>query len=60
MIKDPIVEEVREARKKIMESYNNDIHAYLTDIIKRQKTHGDRLVSRTPKRIFEQSKTTER
>ena len=59
MINDPIVKEVREARKKIFESYNNDIHSYLADIIKRQKKHGDRLVSRSPKRIFEQSNVTE-
>ena len=55
MTNDPIVKEVREARRRILESYGNDYRAYLAALAERQKTHGERLVSRSPRRIAQQS-----
>lgn len=50
MINDPIVNEVRKARREIFESYDEDINLYLTAIMKKQKEYGKRLVALEPKK----------
>ena len=44
-MKDPIVEEVRQARKKLFEKCGNDLDKLMDYIEKRQKRHGDLLVT---------------
>ncbi len=43
---DPIVQEVRKAREQLANKYNFDLHAIFSDVYKRQKSLGARLVSR--------------
>ncbi len=45
MTNDPIVDEVRQARKEILESYNGDYKAMLRDMMKKQWESGHKVVS---------------
>ncbi len=45
MREDPIVEEVRKARREYFAECGNDIHRMLQDIRRRQAEHPERLVS---------------
>jgi hypothetical protein len=40
--KDPIVEEVRAARKKHAKRFNFDVHAICTDLKKKEKEYGQK------------------
>jgi len=42
---DPIVEEVREARRKHAERFNLDLHAICEDLKKKEKNSGHRIIS---------------
>lgn len=44
-MKDPIVEEVRQARRKLFEKCGNDLDKFMDYIEERQKEHGDLLVT---------------
>ena len=46
---DPIVEEVRNARKEHALQFNNDIDKIVTDIQIRQTKYGARLIRHAPK-----------
>lgn len=48
-MKDPIVEEVREARKKHAERFNFDLHAICADLKKKEKDCGHPVKSLPPK-----------
>ena len=48
MWKDPIVEEVRETRRRIMARFNNDPDAYYRHLMQLQEQHKDRVVCRGP------------
>jgi hypothetical protein len=50
MWKDPIVEEVRKARRQIEKEYGPDTDAFLQHIYDQQKKVKSRLVSRGPKK----------
>ena len=52
MWKDPIVEEVRKARKQIEKEFGSDTDAFLQHIYDQQKKAKSRLVSRSPKKRF--------
>ena len=41
---DPIIREIREARRKIQEQCGNDIHRMYLYYVEQQKQHEDRLV----------------
>lgn len=45
MIDDPIVSEVRRARREILESYNWDFREMMRDMMKRQWQSGHQVVS---------------
>jgi hypothetical protein len=49
---DPIVEEVREARKKHAERFNFDLHAICEDLKKKEKHCGHEVKSLPPKLLF--------
>jgi hypothetical protein len=49
MWQDPIVEEVRRARREILAEFGNDFNAYVKHLMKEQKKLGDRLVSLGPR-----------
>lgn len=51
MINDPIVEEVRQARKYLEKKYGPDAESYLKYIYKEQKRLKARLVSRPAVRV---------
>jgi hypothetical protein len=46
MIKDPIVEEVRKTREKILEKFDYDIKKYIDYIIEKQNENKDRLITK--------------
>jgi len=48
MWQDPIVEEVREARRQILAEFNNDFDAYVRHMMREQEKLGDRLVRAAP------------
>jgi len=50
MLNDPIVEEVREVRRRHAERFNFDLRAIAEDLMKKQERHSDRLVSLLPKK----------
>lgn len=53
MTKDPIVEEVHHTREKILAHFGGDLHAYLSDVMKRQeqaRAAGAKYVSLPPRR----------
>ncbi len=43
---DPIVEEVRKAREKILEKFDYDIKKYFDYIIEKQKDHKAKLITK--------------
>lgn len=45
MTNDPIIAEVRQARKEILESYNGDYKAMLRDMMKKQWESGHAVVN---------------
>lgn len=45
----PILDEVRRARKEILDSYNGDVQAMMHDMMKRQFERGREVVSFVPK-----------
>jgi hypothetical protein len=49
IVKDCIVEEVRNARNEHASQFNKNIDEIVNDIKKRQKQYGSRLVRRQPK-----------
>ncbi len=50
-MKDPIVEEVRKARKKHAERFNFDLHAICADLKKKEKDCGYPIKSLPPKMV---------
>lgn len=50
-MKDPIVEEVREARKKHAERFNFDLNAICVDLKKKEKECGHPIRSLPPKTL---------
>jgi hypothetical protein len=50
---DPIVEEVREVRRKIETECQNDAQKYYEHLQQVQEQYGDRLVQRKPKAALE-------
>ena len=53
---DPIVQEVRNARKAHSELFGNDIHKICEDLKKKEKNCGHPLVSLQPKYIVRKNK----
>ncbi len=51
MINDPIVMEIRKARREIFDKYGS-LRAYHKAIMEKQKEYGNRLVTLSPKRII--------
>ncbi len=49
MTDDPIISEVRKARKEILKSYNWNFEAMMRDMMKRQYQHGRRVISHKKK-----------
>ncbi len=45
MTDDPIVSEVRKARREILESYNGDFHLMMKDMIIKQRKSGHKVVT---------------
>lgn len=45
MMKDPIVEELRQAGNDYAASFDHDLDAIVDDLRRRQETHRDRIVS---------------
>lgn len=50
-MKDPIVEEVRKARKRHAERFNFDLHAICADLKKKEKDCGHPIKSLPPKMV---------
>lgn len=46
---DPIVAEVRQARKEILESYGGDFEAMMRDVMKRQYESGREILKAKPR-----------
>lgn len=49
MIDNPVVEEVRQARKEILEHYHGDVRAMLRGMIQKQRESGLAIVEDVPK-----------
>ncbi len=50
-MKDPIIEEVRQVRKKIEADYGNDREALTRHFIERQNNSSTKVVSYAPKKL---------
>lgn len=50
-MKDPIVEEIRNARRQIEEEFDNDIDKLLEHVYEEQRKHPERFVRREPRRF---------
>ena len=50
---DPIVEEVREARRELLERFGNDLHALVRHLREEQAKSGRPAVSFPPRRLDE-------
>ena len=48
---DPIVDEIHEIRRKILEEAGGDLESLGKWLMKSQERHGDKLVTRPPKLI---------
>ena len=46
--RDPIIEEIREIRRKMMEDCGNDLSEFSRRLRESQKRHADKLVCRKP------------
>ena len=55
MTEDPIVEDVRKARREHAEKHNNDLNAICEDFRQKEAKLADRLVSREPKRVLKKT-----
>lgn len=55
MLKDPIVEEVREAGAKIAKKCNNDFHKMCEYLRKKEKKHKNRVISKIPGNILKKT-----
>lgn len=55
MFKDPIVEEVREARQRHSARFNHDLEAIVDDLKKKEQNLNRPLISRPPKRPVEKA-----
>ena len=53
MINDPIVEEVRKARRELFEQCGNDLGRFFEFIRQSEAEHGDRLITSIKKRHVE-------
>ncbi len=49
MLKDPIVEQVRQAGARLCEEAGNNLHAFCEQLRKLEQNHSGKLVRRTPK-----------
>ena len=58
MIRDPIVEEVRQAREDYFKRFNYDLNSLFDDLQRRQRESGRKTVSLPPKRRPTASKTS--
>jgi hypothetical protein len=56
-MKDPIVQEVRETRRRIEEEFGHDVNKYLDHVYEAQKKYGDKLVRRGPKLLKQSTKS---
>ena len=56
MLRDPIIEEVREVRHKIETDCEDDPQKYFEHIQQLQEQYRNRLVSRKPKQAFKEQK----
>lgn len=52
MIEDPIVEEVRKTREKILESFNYDTKKYIDYLKEKQKENKENLITKPFKKEF--------
>lgn len=50
MWKDPIVEEIHAIREQLAAEHGNDLHKIVAHVKEVQQGHGDKLVSRPPRR----------
>ena len=48
---DPIVAEVRQARREILESYGGDFEAMMRDVMKRQYESGREIIKSKPRGV---------
>ena len=55
MLKDPIVEEVREAGAKIAKKCNNDFHKMCDYLRKKEKKHKNRIVSKKSRDLLQKT-----
>lgn len=56
-MKDPIVEEVREARRKHAEKFNFDLHAICEDLKKKEENCGHPIKTLPPKLLLKETGT---
>lgn len=59
MIRDPIVEEVRQVREDYFKRFNYNLNALFDDLQRRQREGGRRTISLPPKRLPPASKTSD-
>ena len=52
MYRDPIVEEVRQARDEYAQRFNYDLDAICRDLQEKQRASGRKVVSLPPKRVL--------
>ena len=57
IMKDPIVEEVRKAREKHAQEFNNDLHAICKDLKEKQNNCGHQVVHYPPKKYLKATGT---
>jgi hypothetical protein len=57
-MKDPIIEEVREARRKHAEKFNFDLHAICEDLKKKEKDCGHQIKILPAKRLLKRTGTS--
>lgn len=50
MWKDPIVEEIHTIREQLAAEHGNDLHNIVAHVKEVQQEHGDKIVSRPPRR----------
>jgi len=59
MLRDPIVEEVRQVRHEIEADCENDPHKFYEHIRKMQETYRNQLIQRTPKPALKKNRNNE-
>jgi len=50
---DPIIDEIHQIRREIVEEAGGTLEALVTRLMKNQERHGERLVTRSPRRTEE-------